>query len=151
MKKEIFPILIIIFVVNTAHAATQISIRPFCGASASLMSVFTVIEGTTIRKGEKTEKDRFVFKATCDLTLSTCSLATVNLKNLEVGQPLNMLDVVATEAKVTSLGKNVYEIHSGLASVYTIDLTKKTVTNQMSLPDFGGAKAQESLGVGRCD
>lgn len=151
MKKQIFFILIIIFVVNTAQAATRISIRPFCDASGRLISVFTIIEGTTVRKGEKTEKFRQILKATCDLSLSTCSIADINLKNLELGQPLDMLDVLAIEATITRLDKNVYEIYSGLATVYTIDLTKKSVTSRMSLPDFGSAKAQISLGEGRCD
>lgn len=151
MKKLIFAVLVIIFAVDTAQAASKIYIRPFCYASASLMSVFTVIEGTTVRKNEASEKDRFIFKATCNLSLLTCSTTSINLKNLDADQPLDMMDVVATESTITRLRKNVYEIHSGLASVYTIDLTNKTVTNRMSLPDIGSAKAQVSTGVGRCD
>ena len=150
MKMRIIAILISILSVNTAQAEIKISIRPFCYASGSLMTVFTVIEGTTVRKNKKSQEYRFIFKASCDLSLSTCTTAEIDLKNLEVSQPLDVLDVAAINAPITRLKNNVYEINSGLAAVYTIDLAKKTVTYRMSLPDFGRAKAQESTGKGRC-
>jgi hypothetical protein len=128
----------------------RITATPYCDLSEESLSFQTIIEtqysptkGATSKI--ETHMNRYLVWVICSTATGDCKGARVNLKRVDEGRPLGMLDVqtldymrlVSVSGKVATLVERIF--------TYTVDIPKKVVSFRESDTD------QDGVGSGPCE
>jgi len=143
MRQIIITALISLLFPVTSHASQKVTITPFCHSTKTQLAFFTTIDIDINHKGKKS-KNRHIYKVNCNLETSACEAVDINLRNLEAGKPLDMLDVILPDTlRVISRSNKEFILEWGVVTL-TVDLHGNRVLYRESTSDF------ENYGVGSC-